>query len=308
MDFRRAFAALLILASGAASPLPLREAQWIVPEQRVAVLSEDPAICVALPESDEALGAMLVGAAAFRTPLLLGGQAARAGLSCQSCHRGGGGNPAFRFPGLSDRPGTADVTSSILSSHRGDRMFNPRPIPDLARDPPKISRDATDPALEHFIRGLIVEEFDGPEPPAAILAGLAAYVRTLGAPGCRNLPARKVSGLRDLAIVDETVSLAEVAAERGDPATSRLLLSSARTSLGAIHERFGAARFSRERAAIEALDERLGSIQSGLGGSLTVTQNGVEQWRHAAAKARGPLIAGESGSLYNQDRLEAALR
>ncbi|MGF7473737.1 hypothetical protein WFJ45_23635, partial [Salmonella enterica subsp. enterica serovar Minnesota] len=70
-----------------------------------------------------------IGRAAFNSPLLLGGQAARAGLSCASCHRNGRGNPDFHFPGISGAPGTADVTASLLSSHRGDGQFNPKPIP-----------------------------------------------------------------------------------------------------------------------------------------------------------------------------------
>ena len=114
-----------------------------------------------------------VGRAAFRTPLLLGGQAARLGLSCESCHANGRGNPAFRFPGLSGAPGTADVTAPLMSARRGDEVFDPRPIPDLAA-PGKVARVRGDPALGAFVRGLIVEEFDGREPPPAVLDGLVA--------------------------------------------------------------------------------------------------------------------------------------
>src|SRR5687768_90851 len=70
------------------------------------------------------------------------------------------GNPDFLFPGLSGAVGTADVTSSIMSSHRGDGTINPKPIPDLAGPPAEriVSRAAESRALESFIRGLIVEE------------------------------------------------------------------------------------------------------------------------------------------------------
>jgi hypothetical protein len=308
MDFRRALPALLILTAGASTPLPIREAQWITPERRVLMLREDPPTCVALPDDGDALEAVLVGAAAFRAPLLLGGQAARAGLSCHSCHRGGGGNPAFLFPGLSGRPGTADVTSSILSSHRGDGQFNPRPIPDLIRDPPKISRDPAKPGLAAFVRGLIVEEFDGPEPPSAVLSGLASYVRALGAPGCREIPARPVSVRRDLVMADEMVGLAGSAMERGDAATARLLVSSARSVLGAVYERYSGPTLIEQRTMIEALDDRLAAIQSGLGQPRDTPNPRITAWRRAADAAQESLQSAEPRSLYNRDRLAEALR
>ena len=56
-----------------------------------------------------------VGRAAFRTPVLLGGQAARAGVNCETCHRDGRANPDFLFPGISDTPGTVDVTNARKS-------------------------------------------------------------------------------------------------------------------------------------------------------------------------------------------------
>lgn len=308
MDFRRALAALLILTAGASSPPPIREAQWIAPDRRLAMLSEDPPSCIALPDDNEALEAVRAGAAAFRAPLLLGGQAARAGLSCHSCHRGGGGNPAFLFPGLSGPPGTADVTSSLFSSHRGDGQFNPKPIPDLMRDPPRISRNPAMPDLEVFIRGLIVEEFDGSEPPAALLSGLAAYVRTLGAPGCMELPSRPASAQRDLRMAEEIVGLAGVAMARGDLPASRLLLSSARSTLGAMHERYAGATLKAERAMIEALDDRLRDVQAALEQPGDLPQAEVAVWHKAAETARKSLVRAEPRSLYNRERLAAALR
>nr|QQZ49991.1 hypothetical protein JKL49_25640 [Phenylobacterium glaciei] len=61
-----------------------------------------------------------------------GGQAARAGVACETCHRSGRSNPDFLFPGVSGPPGSADVTSSLFSSHRGDGIDDPVPIPDLS--------------------------------------------------------------------------------------------------------------------------------------------------------------------------------
>src|SRR5262249_45738331 len=140
-----------------------------------------PPECYRPPRNPGMLRSAEIGRIAFRAPLLLGGQAARVGLSCSSCHRNGRTNPDFHFPGVSGEPGTADVTTSILSSHRGDGTFNPKPIPDLAGDPAKriVTRDPRKPDLAKFIHGLITQEFDGPEPPRKVLLGIADYVRSI---------------------------------------------------------------------------------------------------------------------------------
>ena len=126
------FAAAGLLAAAAPADPPIRAERWLAPAARLTALTREPAECLARPGSVSAAKSIAIGRTAFRAPLLLGGQAARAGLSCSSCHRNGRGNPDFLFPGISGAPGTADVTASLLSSHRGDGIFNPRPIPDLA--------------------------------------------------------------------------------------------------------------------------------------------------------------------------------
>ena len=97
------------------------------------------------------------------------------------CHRDGRTNPDFQFPGVSGAAGTADVTDSLFSSHRGDGLDNPKPIPDLSapKEKLKIDQAPLSRALETFIHGLVTQEFDGPEPTPAVLEGLADYVRAL---------------------------------------------------------------------------------------------------------------------------------
>ena len=132
--------AALAHAGGTKPDLPIRAAHWLAPEFRERALTEQPPECAEPPSAPDERMAFEIGRAAFRAPLLLGGQAARAGLRCESCHANGRRNPGFDFPGLSGVPGTADVTSSMMSSHRGNDVFDPRPIPDLAA-PGKVSRD-----------------------------------------------------------------------------------------------------------------------------------------------------------------------
>jgi hypothetical protein len=306
VDCRRALSALLILAAGASTPLPLKEAHWISAERRASVLSTEPGPCIAIPDDPDAEEAMLVGAALFRTPLLLGGQAARSGLSCHSCHRNGRGNPAFLFPGLSGKPGTADVTSSIFSRQRGDGHFNPREIPDLSYDPPKVSRDPSSSELESFIRGLIVEEFDGPEPDKAALSGLATYVRALGAPGCRRFPDERVSAARDLGMAGEAASLAAANAARTGPAFARILVSASRSILGGIHERYRGDELAPQRASLERLDEELRLIQSGIADDPKKASEELSGWQSRLDAASPGIIRAEDRSLYNVARLTAA--
>ena len=57
----------------------------------------------------------------FRTPELLGGQAARVGLSCDACHINGRNNPTFYIDGVSGLPGTVDVHHGCLQQGPGRR-------------------------------------------------------------------------------------------------------------------------------------------------------------------------------------------
>jgi hypothetical protein len=304
MDSGRALARFLsalpltLLAGAAADSLklPVREARWLAPGALYAGLSREPAECFAPPADPARRRQAEIGRIAFRTPLLLGGQAARAGLSCASCHRNGRGNPDFVFPGLSGAPGTADVTASLMSSHRGDGRFNPRPIPDLGgpREALKVSQDPADRKLESFIRGLVVEEFDGPEPSAAILDGLAAYVRALRPEACRG-GGRRISLASRLALAERAVELG--AAERGE--TRRLLLAAARSQLGAIDERFAIPGGAPARALLRDADRDLAALRSGEGD--------LGAWRRRWPERRRRLLRLERTSLFDAGRLRAAL-
>ena len=292
-----AAATALVLAAAAASPkpgisFPIREARWLAPDRLYAGLAREPAECLVRPAATAERRSIAIGRAAFRTPLLLGGQAARAGMSCATCHRNGRGNPAFLFPGLSGAAGTADVTSSLMSSHRGDHVVNPRPIPDLGgpRALLKIARDPGGGALEHFIHGLVVEEFDGPEPSPEVLAGLASYVRAL-AP-CPPRDHRIALGER----LDEVEAAVRLAAQsQGE--TRRLLLAAARSTLGAIDERFHG--LEADRDLLRAAGADLGAIRSA-GGDLG-------RWSRLWPDRKRRLLADESRSLFDPALLRRAL-
>jgi hypothetical protein len=286
---------LPLVAAADGRGVPIREARWLVPAGLERALSTEPAECLVEPEGAEARRSVAIGRIAFRAPLLLGGQAARAGMSCATCHRNGRGNPDFLFPGLSGPPGTADVTSSLMSSHRGDHVANPVAIPDLGRprERLKVSRDPAGGALEHFIHGLVSEEFDGPEPPPEVLAGLAAYVRALRPEGCGR-GTRPITLASRLADVEAAVALAR---ETGS-GTRRLLLAAARSTLGAIDERFPDS--GADRRLLREADSDLAAIRAG--------QADFARWDRSWPARKARLLADQGRSLFDPTRLSKALR
>lgn len=302
-----ALAAGFALAAAAADP-PLHAARWLPADRQARALSYRPRECLQPLRDPQQAQRIAIGRAAFRTPLLLGGQAARAGLACDSCHRNGRGNPDFHFPGLSGAPGTADVTSSLMSSHRGDRIVNPVAIPDLAgpAERLKISRKRGDPALRAFVRGLIVEEFDGPEPSALTLEAVVEYVRALSPQTCAGGDRRIV--LSDY--LDDAragVRAAQYALDAGDPAAARLMLGSARTALGLIDERYAAPALARDRQSIREADLALAAIQQAIDSGDADVRLRIAAWLARLPRWSAPLRRDESASLFDPARLNAAL-
>jgi hypothetical protein len=300
--------AALAGAASAVPParLPILAANWLSPAGRVAALTTRPRDCARPPAEKDELALFEVGRTAFRAPLLLGGQAARAGLSCESCHSNGRRNSAFRFPGLSGEPGTADVTSSIMSSHRGNGVFDPRPIPDLAR-PVKVSRDPKTGALERFVHGLITEEFDGPQPPALAERGLAVYLRSMDAALCPG-DAREPIDLAGL--IDDSrraIAAAGYAWRAGDRSAARLMVSAARSRLGLINERFDGDALARDRQRLARADLALLAIEQAIDAGRGDVLARLAAWRAGIPGWSAPVSRNEQRSLFNPAKLAHAL-
>lgn len=295
------------IGASASAPLPIREANWLAPEQRLRLLTTRPEEC--LPDATPDIVSLVYGTVAFRDPMLLGGQAARAGLSCMSCHRGGRGNPGFQFPGLSGAPGTADVSSSLMSAHRGDGVLNPKPIPDLTFGVARIPRGDIA-GLEAFIRGLVVEEFDGQPPSPVILRGLASYVRALDPKACpsrRDQPYRLANALADYFVA---LGAAETALVDHDAETAISMLRGARSILGGIDARYQRIGLEAPRAALDEAGFALAALQQELreGGDLSALADTVHKRWVGTRRWAEPLIRTEARSLYNPKLLKAALR
>lgn len=314
MDSRRQtkiflIGSLLFAASSIAialgANLPLRAARWLPADRQAHALAYEPVECLATSTDENKRRSALIGRTAFRTPLLLGGQAARAGLSCDSCHRNGRGNTDFMFPRLSGAPGTADVTSSLMSSHRGDGVANPTIIPDLAgpENSRKISRDENDHALEKFIRGLIVEEFDGAEPSDMTIVGLANYVRMLSPTACTENAEQKVRLQSRLSEVRDAMQAAQFALDDNDNATARLMVTSARSSLGTINERYASDELAKDRRLLRDADLELAAIQSAIDLEAGDISLKIITWQSKMPRWTKILEQHESISLFNTQHL-----
>ena len=239
----------------AAREKSLQALVWIAPGHEEAALTRQPANC---PGEATADPAVVAGRALFNAPQLLGGQASRAGISCASCHTNGRRNPHFQLAGISDRPGTADVSASFFSVARGNGRFDPKPIPDLAL-PGRIARDHESRTLERFLRGLIVEEFSGRPPGDAALGDLAAYVRTV-----KSCPGRTDEAVRLTARIDlfrDSIRSAARAEAADDAQTAALLIGAARWQLGLIDERLAVGGNASARKQLLRTSRRLQKTQ-----------------------------------------------
>lgn len=279
----------------AAAPFTLNVLRWTAPGAELAVLSSQPAACLAAdPRTADRVQA---GQALFNTPTLLGGQAARAGISCASCHVNGRDNAHFRLDGISHGAGTADVTNSFFSAARSNGRFDPGRIPDLAA-PGKISRHPDDPALADFIRTLIVDEFAGAPPSAAMLDALAHYVRAIRP--CPDGRGDVVQRALDdqLLLVRAALGGAGDMAQRGDWQAADALVAAARHQLGLVAERYAGPRLARQRGLLVRASRSLQALAVHRGQPALFRQ-AAAQWEMMFAQSITPsLRRGENQSLY----------
>jgi hypothetical protein len=285
--------------------------RWLAPGADASqVLTRRPTECLAAPKDAETAYLVELGRAAFRTPLLLGGQGARAGLSCESCHRDGRNNPDFAFPGVSGAPGTADVTTSVLSSHEMDSAHGAKPIPDLSgpKSALKFDQDPASGQLEGAIDRIITREFDGNEPPPAVLKGLAAYTRGLSPGACPPSSSEPVTAAQALADVRRAAAAAIAALDHHDAAAAVLMIEAARSQLGDIDERYAGAALAPIRRMLALASAELDAAQSDVLRDPTTARAALVIWLAHAPAWSGAVLAAEPQSLYAPARLAAVER
>ncbi len=225
------------------------------------------------------------------------------GLSCSSCHLNGRGNPDFRLEGVSGESGTADVTQSLLSHTRGDGVFNPLPIPDLAARDGRQLRDRRTPEFRAKVHGLIVEEFDGQEPPAAIFEAVLTFLDMQDIARCADPSASvPVLSMTDFISVIMGMTAARDYAHAGDTPSAILMARASREALERVYERFVGADQGDVREALLAASKAIGMWIEGL------RAGDVQDPPSQLIAAAGSLVLREEPhSLYNPDVLRAAL-
>jgi len=287
-----ACAAAALGAAGDA-PLVVREQLWMAPTQDASLLLAEAPECMAAASIEAEAGRAL-----FRSPFVLGGPAARIGLSCHACHTNGARNAAFFLPELTDRAGAADVTSSWSSAVRGDGVLNPRDIPSLVDAAQRDAFGAGETlSLHDFIRGVVVEEFQGAGDPT-VIAALTAYVAALERDACPS-PARTRAPLSVGSAADDVRRA--VAALPHDPTQAAVALA-ARDIIGRIVERLPQRRFARERAALEASARALAHPQA-----LLAEEGRMTAWRAQFDGTIAAIARRERETYFDEATLAQAL-
>lgn len=297
----------------------LRETAWLAEGRQVPALSTERYVdrevlfAAALNgglatgyETQEALREdLLAGEFLFKAPLLLGGQAAKAGMSCHSCHVNGTDNPAFLFSAISGDAGTADTTHSFFSKSLGNEVFDPIAIPDLTKAG-KVSHSLESAELEKFLTTIVVGEFSGSAASPQVIDLMAVYVRALRLSGRTEDQLSRARSLRgDLEDLRATIDQASHRASVGESDVAALLLSSGQSQVQAIHERLQRSSHKGLRTWLIARSREMGNLrqrinagETGLRGEFVALQGELSS---------GPdFTQAAKNSLYNADVLADA--
>lgn len=138
-----------------------------------------------------------LGDVAFSSPLILGGPARRAGISCNTCHINGTTNPRLYIPGLSTQPGNFDTTGHLFNPKADNGVLDPLTIPSLrgAHLLAPYGHDGRTLSLRDFVHNVIVNEFAGAEPSPEVLDAIVAYIEDIDfVPNRRLGPAGVIRG------------------------------------------------------------------------------------------------------------------
>lgn len=247
------------------------------------------------------------GRLAFRSPLVLGGTARKAGLSCQACHANGFATVDFFIPGLSDAHGRIDVSHAFWNARADDHRDNPLEIPSLrgVKDRDRLGHDRRMASLREFTRRVIVTEFAGAEPEPLLLDALVAYQETLGPADVVDTPVTLAGDLADILRHLETLAL-PLAEE--EAALAEQVATMLRSQLGFIHERLQGEALAPARGIVEAWSRHLEEI-AGLAeaGHWPQARTALAALKQEVAGPPPALAGAGPASLYNPVRLKAWL-
>jgi hypothetical protein len=286
----------------------MEELRWVDPgSDIVEAISRAPAECIADESRPEREIWLKLGRMAFRAPNLLGGLAARTGMSCNTCHQNGHGRPGFYIEGVSGSAGTVDVTGSLFSGSREDGVFNPVPIPSLVDVGSKSSFGRMKPTgeLRDFVRSVIVDEFEGVAPGKRIERGLLGYLAALRAPDCPGEAMVAVSLARDIVDVLSYVDVIEWALRERDWVTADFGIVATRAALGRIHQRFPATKSARD--GLIDVSRTLGAMRPHVSARPEEILRGVEELRVDLSRVDQALRESSAESYYDRDFVRRSL-
>jgi len=298
--------------------LPLTEIGWLESDvDPVIHLTQEAQTCLR-PAKDTQIQSLIdIGEIAFRSPVLFGGLAARKKLSCDSCHQNGAVNDQFFIKSLSDKPGRIDVTAAIFSKTLEDNQFNPIPIPTLYGLNNKKIFGTLSPlsSKRAFVRRVIIDEFDGPEPNPRIFEALMTYVDHLSDSCVSEKTSR--SALKDFDRINRAITIAIEEWERGNENVADFILLSTRHELGFINERYHGKFLKNQRQKLEKFSRKIQILRDEIAVSKAKGHEHEFQriqfetltsdWKKAAKKLNKSLARKEKKSLYKENILRAEL-
>ncbi len=185
---RTALLAILLCAVGLLLPMAVAAQEdplkWLPPGSRIeTTLAEYPVRAIISEQRGGTPGYLArLGELVFRSPLTLGRDAARRGISCEACHTNGAANTSFTLPGASDQPGNVDLTHLAFHFREDDGSFNPVNIPSLrgVRWTAPYGHDGRFPTLRAFSHNVITREFGGPPLDDWLMDALVAWQMEFG--------------------------------------------------------------------------------------------------------------------------------
>jgi len=314
MRLRGMLAAIFGLAGAAAAAQaepPIHALDWLAPgADPVTAATKAPSECLARPEDAAAAEKVEAGRLLFRSPLLLGGQAARHGLTCQTCHVNGHGNPDFFIEGVSGAPGTVDVTSAIFSEVRGDGTFNPVPIPSLvdAGSRTAYGHEGKVHALPEFVKSVIMDEFAGAEPDGPVFDAVIAYIEALRSGACPAEASAPVTLATYVDDIERGFDALRDAVKQRDAGMADALILALQSRLGEVYERYQGAGLEGGASRLADAGRRLGTLRTAIAGQSDATRWQMTVWYQNWSDLKPKLAAEEGKSLFNPPVLRAVLK
>lgn len=245
------------------------------------------------------------GRLAFRSPDTLGGTARKAGLSCQACHANGFATKAFLIPGLSNKPGSIDVSHAFWNLRGEDGIDNPVEIPSLrgVKAKERLGQDKRMSSLREFTRRVIVTEFAGAEPDPLLLDALIAYQEKLQ-PAAETM--EPVTLQQDLADIVRYLDALRVPLAEEEPALATRMTVMIRSQFGFIYERFAEPDMKGSQGILEEWSRQLAAI-AGLAerGQWPQAREALKALRQAVATPPVTFTADLPRALYDPEKLRA---